>query len=202
MTAPIVHRSIGDLRAALKPARMAGKRIAMVPTMGALHEGHLSLVERAREEADGIVAFPRLARDRLFPRDDLPHSLLDANEVVRRERDFTRKVVIEPVLNGRADGDLGLGIEFLDRFGHNMCRIMAKQFEGIGVIACDDLDVRVMLDFEIEIPHDAINAHGKGVLAGLLSQSGRDLKTANGCGVALGTVRQRDPDHGKMPFTK
>lgn len=55
MTAPIVHRSIGDLRTALKPARMAGKRIAMVPTMGALHDGHLSLVERAREEADRIV---------------------------------------------------------------------------------------------------------------------------------------------------
>ncbi|MXN64136.1 pantoate--beta-alanine ligase [Stappia sp. GBMRC 2046] len=55
MAAPDVYRTIGDLRAALKPARMAGERIAMVPTMGALHDGHLSLVERARDEADRVV---------------------------------------------------------------------------------------------------------------------------------------------------
>ncbi|PPG67423.1 pantoate--beta-alanine ligase [Rathayibacter rathayi] len=46
---------IGDLRERLGEARRAGRLIALVPTMGALHAGHLALVERARELADVVV---------------------------------------------------------------------------------------------------------------------------------------------------
>ncbi|GAA2751217.1 pantoate--beta-alanine ligase [Amnibacterium kyonggiense] len=47
--------TIDDVRAAVAAARAAGKRVALVPTMGALHAGHLALVERARELADLVV---------------------------------------------------------------------------------------------------------------------------------------------------
>ena len=45
-----------DLRQQLSDWRRAGERIALVPTMGSLHAGHLSLVELARQHADRVVA--------------------------------------------------------------------------------------------------------------------------------------------------
>jgi pantoate--beta-alanine ligase len=50
-TAPTVE----SLRRALAGWRGAGERIALVPTMGALHEGHLALVRLGRERADRVV---------------------------------------------------------------------------------------------------------------------------------------------------
>ena len=51
-----VARTIAELRRALAPWRNSGVHIGLVPTMGALHAGHLALVGAARGECDRVVA--------------------------------------------------------------------------------------------------------------------------------------------------
>lgn len=55
MTRPRIFETIAGLRADVEAARRSGRRIAMVPTMGALHEGHLSLVRAAQAKADLVI---------------------------------------------------------------------------------------------------------------------------------------------------
>ena len=55
MTTLQVIRSVRDLRAALEPAQRKGELVGLVPTMGALHAGHLSLIEAARKRSGVVV---------------------------------------------------------------------------------------------------------------------------------------------------
>lgn len=50
-----IFKTITALKAYLAPFKEAGKKIAIVPTMGALHNGHISLIKMAQENADVII---------------------------------------------------------------------------------------------------------------------------------------------------
>lgn len=51
----LIFRHIEHMRSQLQPSRKLGQRISLVPTMGNLHEGHISLIKQAKAQSDIVV---------------------------------------------------------------------------------------------------------------------------------------------------
>lgn len=67
---PIVRR-VADLRRRIAEFRAAAEAVGLVPTMGALHEGHLSLVRRAKADNDRVLATIFVNPTQFGPNEDL-----------------------------------------------------------------------------------------------------------------------------------
>src|SRR5687768_12289327 len=84
--------TIAAVREQVAARRAAGQRIALVPTMGFLHEGHLSLIDYARPRADCVVLSVFVNPLQFGPREDLatyPRDLdRDANLAESRGADL------------------------------------------------------------------------------------------------------------------
>ena len=143
----------------------------------------------------------RLARDclfgeRLVARDDLAHALLDRREILGRERRVAKEIVIETVLDHRADGDLRTRPQRLHRLRQHMRGVVADEFQRARVLARHELDASIVVDWIGEIGERAVHDHRDRALG----ERGRDRFGDFGAGAAgfvgaRGAVGESNVDH-------
>ena len=91
-----VIETVAALRQYLKTQRAAGKQIGLVPTMGYLHAGHLSLVHAARQDCDVVVMSIFVNPRQFGPQEDLESYPRDMERDLRLAREEGVDVVFTP----------------------------------------------------------------------------------------------------------
>jgi pantoate--beta-alanine ligase len=98
-------RTVAGLRGELEAPRHAGRTIGLVPTMGAFHEGHLSLIRRARAECDVVVVSLFVNPTQFAPGEDLDAYPRDeARDAALAEREGADVLFAPPVEEVYPDG--------------------------------------------------------------------------------------------------
>ena len=84
-----VIRTVAEMQEAVREVKRAGRRIALVPTMGALHEGHVGLIRQARDQGAAVVVSIYVNPTQFGPSEDLqkyPRDLDADTKLCARER--------------------------------------------------------------------------------------------------------------------
>ena len=137
---PKVVRTVPPLRRALKLYRKAGERIALVPTMGALHRGHMALVREAGRRAKRVVVSVFVNPTQFAPHEDFasyPRSFTTDIKVLREANvDLVWAPSVEAMypdgfatrLAPEGAAKAGLEDEFRPHFFGGVATVVAKLF--------------------------------------------------------------------------
>ena len=148
------------------------------------------------EAGGGGVAVQHLAHDPVVAVDDLAHLRFDPGQVVQAERLGPGEVVVEAVLDRRADGHLGAREQLLHRLGHHVGGVVAQGVEQRRVVAGEDLQPAAALQRPVQIEHGAVEPHDRGLLGQRLRQALGDRAAGGPLGIVSNSaVGEGQLDH-------
>ena len=118
------------------------------------------------EAAVGLRPGHHLAHERVVGPDYLLHHAFDLQQVLRGEGPRHLEVVVEAVLDGRAEADPGAGKDLAHRGGEHMRGRMAQHLQRGGIAVGEDGDGGILLDGPGEIAHLAAHPDGQRLVSG------------------------------------
>jgi len=138
----IVASTIEDVRRAVAAAKAAGRSVALAPTMGALHEGHLSLVDAARQACDFVVVSIFVNPTQFAPGEDLdayPRTL-DADLAACEQRGAD--LVFTPAVETMYPASEGLTTVTVAKLPDTLCgRSRPTHFAGVCTVVAKLLNI-------------------------------------------------------------
>src|SRR5262245_7208837 len=180
---PLVIRTVAELQRWSDAARASGRRIALVPTMGALHEGHLSLVRVGYRHADRVIVSIFVNPTQFGPTEDFARYPRDLAADVAQLRKVGTDVVYAPTVEEvyPAGDATWVGVERLT--AHLCGRSRPGHFRGVTTVVA-----RLFLAAR---PHVALFGEKDYQQLAVIRRMTRDL----GFGVeVLGAPIVREPD--------
>ncbi|HLW29360.1 MAG TPA: pantoate--beta-alanine ligase [Brumimicrobium sp.] len=187
-------RSIDELDAHLVPLRKAGAKIGFVPTMGALHDGHIALVKAAKQDCDAVIVSIFVNPTQFNNADDLKHYPRQEDEdlalLLKNNCDFVYlptaeeiypadykavKVDLETIENtmegkhrpGHFDGVVNVVSRLFDIVQPNKAYFGRKDFQQVAVVK--------EMNRQLKLPVEIVTVETKRTSSGL-ALSSRNLR--------------------------
>jgi len=137
---PVV-RNVVDLRQQVAAWRALEQTVALVPTMGALHEGHMGLIDLAREHAERVIVSIFVNPTQFAPDEDFERYPRDLERDCALSAGRGADIVFAPAAEALYDTDFQTTI-VVDRLGQGLCAISRPQFfGGVATVVCKLLNI-------------------------------------------------------------
>ncbi|MCH8539239.1 MAG: pantoate--beta-alanine ligase [Opitutales bacterium] len=180
---PQVFRDIATLQQHLTEVRQEGRKVALVPTMGALHEGHLALVRKALKEAQEVVVTIFVNPKQFGPNEDLASYPRDEETDLKALGKLGKVTVFIPGVEEMYSGDFSTFVDEA-QLSKGLCGVSRPQFfRGVLTI--------VGKLFNIVRPDIAIFGQKDAQQAAVIQKMVRDLHFGVEI-ITLPTVREED----------
>jgi pantoate--beta-alanine ligase len=131
-----IVRDIAGLRSAVAQARASGRRVGFVPTMGALHRGHLALIERARQDCPFVVVSIFVNPTQFGPNEDYARYPRDEAGDAEKCRAAGASLVFMPPVHVMYPPGTSTSVRVARLTDHLCGPARPGHFDGVALIVC------------------------------------------------------------------